>query len=270
MPVSREDADRVHAMLTSRAVKGRPDYRTAIRIGLGAGPAPDPPEVATTYRTLSTTRADGSPLDAIGDEWLAAVDEHGRVDSGKKAGEAAADLSRMDKEPRWAAGAGLTHTPDQAPDIFIVLAIGHTPHEAAKRAWMAAQMQNVVKGPVVLKVGPVHAIDAKLLRENFEQHLRNAREEQNPTYETRDGSGARPRRRSYRRRATRPRLGRLPRRPRAERRRVLIADDRQRRSAAALGSRKNAGAVLARRNALTTTEAVAPTPGVLGIEFCDA
>ena len=187
MPLSREDADRMHAMLCSRAVKGRPDYRTAIRIGLGAGTAPEPPEVATTYRAMAATRPDGTPVDTIGDEWLATMDEQGRVDGGKKAGKAAADLSRMDKEPRWAAGAGFTRTPDQAPDIFIVLAIGRTPHEAAKRGWLAAVMLDVLKGPIALKVAPVHPIDAKLLRENFEQHLQNARKENEREDETHAG-----------------------------------------------------------------------------------
>lgn len=158
MPLSREDGDRMHAMLCSRAVNGRPDYRTAIRIGLGAGTTPEPPEVATTYRAMAATGPDGTPVDTI--------------------------LSRMDKEPRWAAGAGFTRTPDQAPDIFIVLAIGRTPHEAAKRAWLAAEMDDVLKDPITVKVAPVHPIDAKLLRENFEQHLQNARKENNRKRET--------------------------------------------------------------------------------------
>ena len=187
MPLAREDADRMHAMLRSRAVNSRPDYRTAIRIGLGAGTAPEPPEVATTYRAMATTRPDGTPVKTIGDEWLATVDEEGRVDGTKKAGKPAADLSRLDNEPRWAAGPGFTRTPEQAPDIFIVLAIGRTPHEAAKRGWLAAVMLNVLKGPVAVKVAPVHPIDAKLLRENFERQLQNARKENKREDETHAG-----------------------------------------------------------------------------------
>ena len=88
MPLSRADADRMHERLCARAASGLAEQREALRMGLGASTETEPPEVATTYRAMAMTKADGILVKPVDDSWLAAVDAHGRVDGGRGRGEA--------------------------------------------------------------------------------------------------------------------------------------------------------------------------------------
>ena len=175
MPLSRADADRMHERLCARAASGRAEQREALRMGLGASTETEPPEVATTYRAMAMTKADGILVKPVDDSWLAAVDAHGRVDGGRDAGKPSGSLSGMDDEPRWAAGTGFTTAMEDVPDVLAVLAIGETPEEAAKRGAAIALDNGLLTEGTGVKVAPIHAIDGKMLREHFERTLEEAR-----------------------------------------------------------------------------------------------
>ena len=245
MPLSRADADRMHERLCARAASGRAEQREALRMGLGASTETEPPEVATTYRAMAMTKADGTLVKPVDDSWLAAVDAHGRVDGGRDAGKPSGSLSGMDDEPRWAAGTGFTTAMEDVPDVLAVLAIGETPEEAAKRGAAIALDNGLLTEGTGVKVAPIHAIDGKMLREHFERTLEEARRQGGPR-DRRAGAHRPGRARPGRLRARpRDRLARAPVGGEARRRGVRDADDRQRRPGATVERRKEAGPLLA-------------------------
>lgn len=175
MPLSAGDADRLHGRLCVSAVSGPRDLREAVRIGLGATSVPEPVEVATTYRAMAATKADGTLLKPLDDSWLAVVDQAGRLDGARDAGRPSGSIDGIDDEARWAGGTGFRLTPDGVPDVLVVVALGHTPRAAGRRAAAVASRDGLLADGVIVKVAPIHAVDGRMLRLNMESALRLAR-----------------------------------------------------------------------------------------------
>ena len=177
MPLSRQDADRVYVLLQRRAQSGSDPYRGATRIGLGLEWRLEKRLVAVTYRHISVTRPDGTLLVPASAAVFATLDAACRVDGRINAGRPTTDLSQLDDEPVWASGVGYPRSVPGVPAITSVLALGHTAPLAAARGMALAVALDLVPGVLRLKLVTVRRIDAKLLRENFERHVVEARRE---------------------------------------------------------------------------------------------
>lgn len=174
MPLSAADADRMHQRLSASAVSGPRELRQAIRIGIGAASVAQPLEVPTTYRTMASTKADGTLIKPMDDTWMAVVDPDGRVDGARDAGKPSGSIVGIDDEARWAAGTGMRTTPEGVPDVLVVLAVGATARAAGRRAAAVAFLDDLVVGDIIVKVAPIHAVDGLMLRQNLESALADA------------------------------------------------------------------------------------------------